>query len=101
MQEVWVQYLVGELRSHMLHSVTKKRNSSLKKKLYLVPSLQIPYIYYVYKQLIVSESCPTLCDPMDCIACHASLSMGFSRQEYWIGLLFPSPGESSQPRHQT
>jgi len=24
--------------------------------------------------------------------------MGFSRQEYWSGLPFPSPGESSQPR---
>ena len=25
------------------------------------------------------------------IACQALLSMGFSRQEYWSGLLFPSP----------
>ena len=28
----------------------------------------------------------TLCDPMDCIACQAPLSLGFSRQEYWSGL---------------
>ena len=27
--------------------------------------------------------------------------MGFSRQEYWGGLLFPSPGESSRPRNRT
>ena len=27
--------------------------------------------------------------------------MGFSRQEYWSGLPFPSPGESSQPRDRT
>ena len=26
------------------------------------------------------------------------LFMGFPRQEYWNGLLFPPPGESSQPR---
>ena len=26
-------------------------------------------------------------------ACQASLSMGFSRQEYWSGLPFPSPGD--------
>ena len=26
------------------------------------------------------------------VACRASLSMGFSRQEYWSGLPFPSPG---------
>ena len=25
------------------------------------------------------------------VACQASLSMGFSRQEYWNGLPFPSP----------
>ena len=28
------------------------------------------------------------------IACHTLLSMGFSRQEYWSGVQFPSPGES-------
>ena len=30
---------------------------------------------------------------MDCIARQILLSMGFSRQEYWSGLPFPSPGE--------
>ena len=29
------------------------------------------------------------------VACQAPLSMGFSRQEYWSGLLFPSPGDLS------
>ena len=32
-----------------------------------------------------------LCDPMDCVAHQAPLSMEFSRQEYWSGLPFPSP----------
>ena len=27
------------------------------------------------------------------IACHAPLSMEFSRQEYWSGLPFPPPGD--------
>ena len=27
----------------------------------------------------------------------ASLSMGFSRQEYWTGLPFPSPGDLPNP----
>ena len=49
----------------------------------------------------VAQLCPTLRDPMDCIAYQAPPSMGFSRQEYWSGLPFPSPGESSQPRDQT
>ena len=30
-------------------------------------------------------------------ACQAPLSMGFSRQEYWNGLPFPSPGVLSHP----
>ena len=35
------------------------------------------------------------------VAHQVSPSMGFSRQEYWSGLPFPSPGESSQSRDQT
>ena len=31
------------------------------------------------------------------VACQASLSMGFPRQEYWSGLLFPSPGNLLDP----
>ena len=37
------------------------------------------------------QLCPVLCDPIDYIAHQASLSMRFSRQEYWSGLPFPSP----------
>ena len=35
----------------------------------------------------------TLVTPLT-VACQAPLSMGFSRQEYWNGLPFPSPGEN-------
>ena len=31
------------------------------------------------------------------VAYQASLSMGFSRQGYWSGLLFPSPGDLPDP----
>ena len=31
------------------------------------------------------------------VACQASLSMGFSRQVYWSGLPFPSPGDLPHP----
>ena len=31
------------------------------------------------------------------VANQAPLSMGFSRQEYWSGLLFPSPGDLPDP----
>ena len=39
---------------------------------------------------LVAKSCLTLATPWT-IACQAPLSMGFSRQEYWSGLPFPSP----------
>ena len=38
----------------------------------------------------VAQLCPTLCDPWT-VAHQASPSLGFSRQEYWSGLPFPSP----------
>ena len=31
------------------------------------------------------------------VACQAPLSMGFSEQEYWSGLPFPSPGDLPNP----
>ena len=40
---------------------------------------------------LVAKSCPTLATPWT-VACQAPLFMGFSRQEYWNGLPFPSPG---------
>ena len=43
-----------------------------------------------------AQSCPTLCDPMDC-SHQAPLSMGFFRQEYWSGLPFPPPGDLPDP----
>ena len=44
----------------------------------------------------VAQLCPTLCDPMDCTP-QGPLSMAFSRQEYWSGLLCPPPGYLPYP----
>ena len=44
----------------------------------------------------VAQSCPTLCDPWT-VAHQAPLSVGLSRQEYWSGLPFPSPGDLPDP----
>ena len=41
------------------------------------------------------ESCPTLCDPIDGSP-PGSPSLGFSRQEHWSGLPFPSPMHESE-----
>ena len=42
------------------------------------------------------QSCPTLCDPRT-VARQAPLSMRFSRQEYWSGLLCSPPGDLPSP----
>ena len=47
--------------------------------------------------MLFPQSCPTLCDPMDSIALQVPLSVGCSRQEYWSGLLLPSPGDLPDP----
>ena len=44
----------------------------------------------------ITKLCLTLETPWT-VACQAPLSMGFSRQEYWSGLLFPSPGNLPNP----
>ena len=57
-----------------------------------------PRGYWKWKvKVLVVQSCSTLCNPMDC-ACKAPLSMGFLRQEYWSGLLLPSPRDLPDPR---
>ena len=45
---------------------------------------------------LVAKSCPNLATPWTS-AHQAPLSMGFSRQEYWSGLPFPSPGDLANP----
>ena len=44
----------------------------------------------------VAQSHPTLVTPWT-VAHYAPLSMGFSREEYWSGLPFPSPGTLPDP----
>ena len=57
-------------------------------------------VYLTYMQSggggLVTKSCLTLATPWT-VACQAPLSMGFSRQEYWSGLPFPSPGDLPDP----
>ena len=62
-----------------------------------LPCLVFPFNTYLLKskvKVLVAQSCLTLCDPMDH---QAPLSMEFSRQEYWSGLPFPSPGLLPSP----
>ena len=59
----------------------------------------LPYTLIHLSLSLVAKACPTLVTPWT-IACQAPLSMGFSRQEYWSGLPFPSPGDFPDPRIQ-
>ena len=55
------------------------------------------FCMYDHVMVVVVKLCLTLASPWT-VACQAPLSIGFSRQEYWSGLLFPSPGDLFHPR---
>ena len=55
------------------------------------PSISYTHIFVV---ALVTKSCLTLCDS---IAHLAPQPMGLSRQEYWSGLPFLSPGDLPDP----
>ena len=50
----------------------------------------------VHNSGLITKSCPTLANPWT-VALQAALSLGFSRQEYWSGLPFPSPEDLPDP----
>ena len=56
----------------------------------------VVFVSSVQQSDSVAQSCPTLTSPWT-EACQAPLSMRFSRQEYWSGLPFPSPGHPPNP----
>ena len=47
-------------------------------------------------KILVAQSCPAHCNPMDCSLAPSSIE--FSRQEYWTGLPFTSPGDFPDPQ---
>ena len=55
---------------------------------------------FLQKKTHSTKSCLTLATSWT-VACQAPLSMGFSRQEYWSGLPFPSPSDLPDPRNWT
>ena len=61
------------------------------------PNVTSPLVEGPESESEVVQSCPTLCNPMDCIAYHTPPSRGFSRQECWSGLPFPSPEDLPDP----
>ena len=64
---------------------------------------KIKYLYlYIYtfaespESGYIVQSCQTLCDPMDCLACQAPLSMGILPARILESIAMPSSQGSSQ-----
>ena len=55
------------------------------------------YNFLKWSQVKWSHSVMSDCATPWTVAYQASPSMGFSRQEYWSGLIFPSPGDLPDP----
>ena len=59
--------------------------------------LALSYPIYLLLGVFSRFSCVLLFVTPWTVACQAPLSMGFSQQEYWSGLPFPSPGDLPDP----
>ena len=59
----------------------------------------MPYLVICAVLCLVTQLYTTL-QPHGLVACQAPLSMGFSRQEHWSGLPFPSPGDLPNPGNE-
>ena len=66
-----------------IRAETEQRKKIEKKKLDFIN------LVCVWMCVLVAQSCPTLCNPMDCSLPGSSVR-GIFRQEYWSGLPVPS-----------
>ena len=113
----WLDHLAvqGTLKSLLQHHSSKA--SILRRSAFFIVQLSYPYMttgktIALIRQTFIGkimsllcnmlsaaaakslQSCPTLCDPRDGSP-PGSPSLGFSRQERWSGLPFPSPTRES------
>ena len=83
-----------------LDSILKSRDITLPTYMHIVKVMALAVVMYGCECGcgLVAQSCLTLCDPMDYIACQAPLSTGIlqARVLEWVSI--PSSGESSRPR---
>ena len=69
-----------------VEEIKLKKTCEYKFKIYVLDRISVALL----NAPLVARSYLTLGNPMNC---QASLPMEFSRQEYWSGLPFPSPGD--------
>ena len=90
-----------------LHLVTVQRNPLIKRHPCLPKTLNQVVSYYHFQTPFIA-ACVCACvlshfsrarllSILWTVVYQAPLSMGFSRQEYWSGLLFPNPGDLPDP----
>ena len=101
--EILEQWALLETKFWLLILLCKKRNHSLWEEC-LILGLVKKYknetgVFYIPRKYAAAakllQSCPTLWDPIDSSP-QAPPSLGFSRQEHWSGLPFPSPMHESE-----
>ena len=73
------------------HRRHRRRRLSKKQTLPPLPRMSLPM-----PVCSVAKSCPILCESMDCTPPGFS-NHGIFQQEYWSGLLFPTPGDLLGP----
>ena len=71
-------------------------DSNLTLPIFLYSSLPIN-LHSSFPYVLCCFSCVWLFATLWTVACQALLSLGFSRQKYWSGLPFPSPGDLPDP----
>ena len=88
----------ARILKYVVISSSKGFFPTLRSKSCLLPGRPIPYHWATRVASLspLSVNRTTLWKPVDC-SLHAPLSMRFSRQEYWSGLLFPLPGDLPNP----
>ena len=86
----WVRFFKNHYSEYMTYPLSCIDNLNFSVSLHMWGSYKFTWYMCMHAQL-----CLTLCDPMDCSL--PSFSVEFSRQEYWGGLPFSTPGGPSDP----
>ena len=87
----------GNLASKLQYAVSVKYTPGFK---YIVQKKSVLLFHVFFSKFVclVAQSCVWLLATVWTVARQAPLPMEFSRQEYWSGLPFPSPGDLPEPR---
>jgi len=90
--------LLGRKGMTNLDSILKSRDITLATKVLLVKAMVFPVVMYACELLLLLSrfSHVQLCATPQMAAHQAPLSLGFSKQEHWSGLPFPSPIHESE-----